>query len=199
MRQAMPGFVNMHRTAETKCAIRRSWRLAGSPLILFQLMLLFCLPCAAEGPSEYDVKAAFLVNFMKYIEWQPVAARTAGTICILGKDPFGQALDDMARSPEGNLKIRRLDSAAAAADCRLLYLAPQAGDLPGGFDLMTAPSGVVTVSDTENFIDHGGTIGFLLEGKQVRFEISLTSAGRAGVKISSRLLGLARRVIGAPG
>ena len=149
---------------------------------------------AAQGPSEYQVKATFLYNFVKFIDWP--ATRNEGPIelCVLGKDPFGGAL---GRAVEGKtvngrpLVIRRIGEIAAGRSCHVLFVsAPEAGRVS---EIIKAIRGrnILTVSDVDRFCERGGIITFLMEGQRVRFRINPKMAASAGLKISSKLLQLA--------
>ena len=157
---------------------------------------------AEVAVSEYDVKAAFLFNFTKFVEW-PSAAFTDEhsplRICILGEDPFGKTLRVLT---EGEVAGRRLtllhlDKLNNLEACHVLYVSRSEVDrLPQVLaGLHNAP--VLTVGDAKGFIDEGGMINFILEGSKVRFDVNQEAAERAGIKISSRLLALAKHVKGS--
>ncbi len=181
----------------------------------FPLLLAACglggmgglgLPGAAraEGVApEYAVKAAFLFNFTKFVEWPPAAyadERSPLKICVLGDDPFGKALQGVKGEEVGGrrLDLAHLDNDNHLEACHVLFVSRSERDrLPRILaDLHGAP--VLTVGDTPGFTDQGGMINFVLEGSKVRFDINQDAAERAGLKISSRLLALAKHVKGRP-
>ena len=153
----------------------------------------------ASSP-EYEVKSAFLLNFAKFVEWPPAAAASAARevkICVLGEDPFGEALDRTVSGKEiGNRPVAavRVATASEAAGCAVLFVsASEAGHLDAVLaGLRGVP--VLTVGDTRGFAGAGGIIGLFLENDRVRFEINVGAAHDAHLKISSQLLGLARIV-----
>lgn len=155
---------------------------------------------AQPGPSAEEVKAAFLCSFSEFVEWPGPASGTI-TIEIIGTDPFGRRLDETARARQGSraIAIRRAHQLAAAGQREIAFIsASELADLDAVLAKL-AGSPVLTVSDIPGFAARGGMIGFVLEDRRVRFEINLAAAERAGLRISSRLLNLARLVPDAPG
>jgi hypothetical protein len=154
---------------------------------------------AAEesSPLEYQVKAAFLLNFTKFIDWPPSPPGNAGPsfeICILGDDPFGTVLDQMLEGETlrgQNVAVQRVRRPVPAS-CRVLFISKGERDLEGL--LPSLGPGVLTVSEDNAFLRDGGMIGFVVENHRVRFDINQTVAGRAGLRISSKLLKVARSV-----
>jgi hypothetical protein len=151
---------------------------------------------AAQGPSEYQVKAAFLYNFVKFVDWPDTPAAQEGPIeiCVLGKDPFGGALERVVEGKTVNgrpLVILRVKEVAAARSCQVLFVsASEAGRVSEITQAVHAWS-VLTVSEIDRFSERGGIITFLMEGQRVRFRINPKMAASAGLKISSKLLQLA--------
>jgi hypothetical protein len=147
--------------------------------------------------SEYQIKAAFLLNFAKFIEWSATPAlenERSFAICILGEDPFGKALEDTVageRIESRRVTIRKI-SAPNAGSCQILYVSathPQIPSLPAAVG-----TGVLIVGEGETFAREGGMIAFIIENRRVRFDINQRAAQRAGLKVSSRLLAVARSV-----
>jgi hypothetical protein len=167
------------------------------------LLVLAALPGAAGAQvaaPEYDVKAAFLYNFTKFVEW-PAAAFPDGTLrlCVLGEDPFGKTLQTVAGEEVAGHKLIVLSAGKLSdpAGCQVLFISrSESARMP---QILSSLRGVpvLTVGDTRGFLEQGGIINFTFEGSKVRFEINQESAERAGIKISSKLLRLATRV--APG
>lgn len=150
-------------------------------------------------PSEYQLKAAFLYNFAKFVEW-PAAALPQNdspfVIGILGENPFN---DDLKKTVAGKkildhpITVVPLPSVAAATNCHILFISTSEKDrLPEIFQALSQTS-VLTVGEMERFTQAGGIINFTREGNKIRFEISDDAAKRAGLKISSKLLSLAVR------
>jgi len=149
----------------------------------------------ASPPSEYQIKAAFLLNFTKFIEWPAgEAAGSPFSICVLGEDPFGPVLDQLVEGETvGGRKIavRRI-RAEATGSCEILYVSKQEQNIRAV--LAGAGAGVLTVGEGDEFLDNGGMIAFILENRRVRFNIDQGAAQKAGLKLSSRLLAVARSV-----
>jgi hypothetical protein len=152
--------------------------------------------CRAQ-PSEYDVKAVFLLNFAKFVDWPASAFGNADSpivICILGKDPFGHAIDDLVQGEAVNgrrLIVRRISQAPAAHTCQIVFTQPgkETPEILSGLG-----PGVLTVGDGGDFIREGGIIAFLIENRHVRFDIDQKAAEAADLKLSSKLLSVARSV-----
>jgi hypothetical protein len=152
--------------------------------------------CAPPVPTEYEVKAAYLCNFAEFVEWPGSDGKeSAVTIGILGDDPFGTALEEIAKNravQTKTLAVKRLSRIDDALSCQIVYVSTSEGRNLAQILRSLATASVLTVSDIERFAEHGGIIGFTIEERRVRFEINLQAAERAGLRISSRLLKLAR-------
>lgn len=157
----------------------------------------------ASTPSEYQVKAAYLYNFGRFVTWPAIPAAQDGsfTICVLGRDPFGATLDAaVAGHPLGGkpVAVKRIAHPEEASGCRILFIdSEKAGSLK---EILPALSHlpVLTVSDMPDFSQRGGMIQFVLEDSRVRFEVNLTNAESAGLTMSSELLKVASGVKGRP-
>jgi hypothetical protein len=156
------------------------------------LLLLLAAPLGAQDVSvEYQVKAAYLFNFVKFVEWPTRPAIAPIAICVAGRNPFGQVLSDTVRGETVNgrpLAARII--LEPESDCDVLFV-------PRGSPAMAylrAVSGLptLTVGEEEDFIGLGGIISLRLEGTNVRFTINPDAAERSKLRISSRLLRLAR-------
>ena len=165
-------------------------------LLLF--CLFFSLSCFAQSqPTEYQIKAAFLFNFAKFIEWPPNAFPKTNSpivIGVLGKNVFGTDLKTTIRDKTVNnrrFQFEEYTSVAQATNCQILFISPSEKDnLPGIIEGLHNAS-VLTVSETDEFIQAGGMINFILQDNKVRFQISDDAAKKAGLKISAKLLTLA--------
>ncbi len=173
------------------------------PFLLLALLLAVPGLLGAQTVSEYDVKAAFLYNFTKFVDWPASAFPDPENlkICVLGDDPFGKSLRSVAGEQVGGhkLTVTQTDSLARPTGCQVLFISHSERErLP---QILAAVRGapVLTVGDTKGFADDGVIINFVLEGSKVRFEINTESADRAGIKISSKLLQLAKRIVPNPG
>lgn len=153
----------------------------------------------AKSPTfeEYQVKAAFLYYFGKFVEWPETAFESANqsfVICVLGEDPFGKELDAVVRDKSINNRpvlVQRMQDVSDMGTCHLLFVS--ASEQENISEVLRAIKwgGVLTVSEASQFIEKGGNIQFLFQDNKVRFVINVTSAERAGLKMSSQLLKLA--------
>jgi hypothetical protein len=152
-------------------------------------------------PSEYQVEAAYLYNFGRFVEW-PAKGTTAEsgsfTICVLGEDPFGQALDTtLAGETIGSQRVtaRRISSPQMSGDCRILFISSSEATRLNRIIEALDKSAVLTVSDIPQFSQRHGMIQFVVEENRIRFEVNLTATQRAGLTLSSELLKVATAVI----
>lgn len=152
----------------------------------------------AQG-LEYQVKAAFLFNFTKFVEW-PFDAFTAPgdpvTVCVVGDDPFGESLDAVVQGETANgrpLKVHRTRSFADLRTCHMLFV-PRSERRQGTILASLRGAGILTVGDGDGFLTDGGIIRFVLDQNRVRFEVNLAAAEGNRLRLSSKLLRLARRV-----
>ena len=159
-------------------------------------------PPAPTSPTEFEVKAAFLYNFARFVEWPAETGHDAGTpfvIAILGRDPFGAVLDDtVAGKTVGGrpIEVRRIARADEARDAQIVFVSPS--ERPNTAAILKALErpGILTVGDTDGFASQGGAINFTVQARRVRFEINPTAAEQARLKMSSQLLKLATLVPG---
>ena len=167
------------------------------------LLLLGALAAGAQEvplptPLEYELKAAFLYNFAKFVEWPPEAFagdRSPLTICVHGTDPFGDTLDNVVRGEslgERSLLVQRPESLDGLRDCHVLFVSRS--ERTRFAEILSRVQGepVLTVGDTDGFLKAGGVISFVLEENKVRFQINPEAAERSRLKISSKLLRLAK-------
>jgi hypothetical protein len=183
--------------------MRRAIALGCWRTVKILILLAMVRPtAAAQSASEYQVKAAFLYNFAKFVEWPPSGFRDATAplqICILGRDPFGQGLRDLVSTKTVNgrkLEIDYIVDAQLARACHILFIA--SSERARLKQILESMQGTIalTVGDTEGFAEQGGMINFLLDNDRVLFEVNRNAAERAGLKISSKLLSVAKAVIG---
>jgi hypothetical protein len=152
---------------------------------------------AQDAPLEYRVKAAYLFNFTKFVEWPPGAIPDGApfTICVAGMNPFASALEDTIRGE--TVGGRSLQSRVAEGEqdkpCQVLFVPHDVDAAP--ILKRTQMHPVLTVGESADFLRQGGIINFVREGGKVRFEISQEAASRAQLRISSRLLRLAREPV----
>ena len=156
----------------------------------------------AQGPAfdEYQVKAAFLYNFAKFVEWPPGTFANANDpigICIIGQNPFGSTLEDMVQGKkigDRAFVVRRLRDTQQVRNCQILFVAATESKRTRALLETLKGVGILTVGETDDFTAAGGIIGMKLEGTRVRLQIALETAESTRLHISSKLLGVAEIV-----
>ena len=156
-------------------------------------------PCAAQ-PSEYAVKAAYLFNFINFTEW-PAAALEGATgpfqICLVGGDPFGPAIDEAMRGETVHghpLTVRRLRVDDPLGECRVVFV-PASVAAPAAVLRSVRNAPILTVGESEDFWRAGGMLRFEMQETHVRFDANGRAAEWAGLKLSARLMQVARTTI----
>jgi hypothetical protein len=156
----------------------------------------------APGASEAQLKAVFVLNFAKYVIWPEAAFPSATapiTIGIMGTDPFEEHLQNtvQGKSVHGRpFVIKHLADDSPLSGCQILFISHSEADRMGGILDRAGALPILTVGEDEMFARHGGIINFVLKNGNVRLEIDLASARRAGLTISSQLLAVADVVKG---
>jgi hypothetical protein len=156
-------------------------------------LVLFTHPAvrAADVSLEYRVKAVFLFNFIKFIEWPGPAESGPWTICVAERNPFGEVLSETVRGElVSDRPVTTRVVAAPDSKCHVLFVpegAPAKPYLRAAREMHT-----LTVGETPEFLETGGMVNFVLEDGKVRFEIDPKAADSADLRISSHLLRLAR-------
>lgn len=162
--------------------------------------LLLCPLLAASHaapPGEYEVKAAFIHNIAKFVEWPaPVANTGKFTLCVAGEDPSGGAFAGLHGKPVGGMvwEVAMTGARANLRDCRVVFIA--ASEAANLRRILAALHGsqALTVADSEGFAEEGVMINFYLEQNKVRLEINADAARQAGLKLGAQLLRLSRVV-----
>jgi hypothetical protein len=153
------------------------------------------LSAQASKTTEYQVKAAYLANFSKFVEWPAKLPKSESfNICVLGHDPFGAALDAAVAGETINripLAVKRISRPQDALDCRVLFISSSEDSQWKEILAALKAVSVLTVSDMREFAQRGGIVQFILDGKRVRFEVNLAATGPPGLALSSELLKLA--------
>ena len=146
---------------------------------------------------EYPVKLAFLYNFTKFVEWPSGSYRSAESplaICVVGADPFSPDLEGelRTRSVGGHpVEIKRSTPRDNLNACQIVFVPLTEETQATRIVMGLRGSSTLTIGEAEGFAMLGGIINLTVEGSKVRFEINLLAANRAGLKISSKLIGLA--------
>jgi len=153
-----------------------------------------------DSANEYELKAAMLYNLTRFVEWPPSAysdPQAPTVLCVLGRDPFGESLKALGQKQDANgrpVSIKQLNKESEIRDCHVLYISTSERKSMAQILSRLKGSSVLTVGEMSQFAAQGGIVQFTLEDQQVRFEINLDAASRMTLKISSRLLALARIV-----
>jgi hypothetical protein len=174
------------------------------PALAIAAMLLLALPVrlTSQTANTDDVKAAFLFNFARFVEWpaESTSGATAINLGVLGSDSIGDALRTMVKDKTvagRRLTVRRASSDDDLSALHLLFISQaEKARVPDVIKRLEG-SAVLTVSDVDRFCESGGVIGLVVESNHVRFDVSLGAAERSRLRVSSKLLNLARKVHGA--
>lgn len=181
-------------------------------LVLFATVLAAEALTDPEDNREYQIKAAFLYNFIKFVDWPEEAsdANKPIIIGIIGNNPFGNAFEPVKDKPVKDRKViiqlfeglsktgnfKKHPQIEAIRACNLLFICrSEKKKLKETLDLLKDHS-VLTVADMQGFLEAGGIINFVIEKNKTGFEINIAAAKKAKLEIRSNLLRLAKRVVG---
>ncbi len=165
-------------------------------------LAFLCLTAGAAGQvvSEYQVKAAYLYNFAKFVEWPAEGFSSPADsfeVCIFGEDPFGAGIDELMHDKvvqQRKLVLRRIASFSEARSCQILFVPRASRAQTRELLEQIKSSSILTVGETPDFLRNGGVINLVLEQDRVRFDVNLDAAQRTRLRISSKLLAVARAV-----
>jgi hypothetical protein len=176
---------------------------AGVCIVLVALAnaLVSGVVMAAPGISqEYEVKAAFLFNFAKFVAWPTAAFKDTQEplrLCVLGHDPFGQSLKSLVAGETINQRpivIVDARDTDRITDCHMLFISRSEQQRILEILDGIGASAVLTVSEVDEFASHGGNLNFFVEDSRIRFEVNPASANRQGLRLSAQLVKLGRLV-----
>jgi hypothetical protein len=185
----------------------RAARHSSAQAVIIAVLVAFSVSAslAAEvaAPSEYELKAVFIYNFIKFTEWPPAKLGKSDEpfiIGILGKDPFGGALDKVVEGDtlyDKRVVVRRYARVDDVVASHALFISvSEEQSITAVLKLLDGQgASILTISETENFAKRGGVIGLKKENKKVVFGINLIAANRAGLNISAQLLKIAKDVV----
>ena len=164
------------------------------------LLLAFVSQAGAEEATEAAVKAAFLYKFASYVEWPADTLRSPDTpfvFAVMGADDVATELERIVpgKIVHGHpAAVRRVKEGATLSGVHVLFIGRGQANLPELLRVSRQP-GVLTVTESEHGLEMGSVINFIVSGDRVGFEVSVASAESSGLKISSRMLNVARRVV----
>jgi hypothetical protein len=167
-------------------------------------LLVLCLGlvgrAAGQASLEYEVKAAFLLNFTRFVQWPGPPDRDPFRVCVFRSNPFGDALPatfEGETSQNRRVTPVHVTSPADARACHAVFVPRTESHLAE--ELLQALRGhaVLTVGESSNFLRQGGVVNFVVERERVRFDINAAAADAANLRVSSKLLRLARQVVPA--
>jgi hypothetical protein len=178
---------------------RRAW--CGLALAAL-LLLVRPLELSSQTANTDDVKAAFLFNFAKFVEWPSDATSGTTTLSlgVVGNDAISDALRTMTRDKivgGKGVSVRRAAPGEDLASFNLLFIGQSEKARLGDVLKRLEGTAVLTVSDADRFCEQGGVIALVIVDNHVRFDVSLEAAERSRLRVSSKLLNLARRVFGS--
>ena len=174
------------------------WRIA----VAIAVALLCCLPAslvAQQTADESQLKAAFLFNFGKFVEWPEAAASAKEplTICVAGDNGVAHSLSELTAGKAVNgkeVKVVLLHSLESNGNCQILFIGRSASKDKKTLLERVQNAPILTVGEEGNFTEQGGILTFLKEGSRIHFAVNQEAAARSGLKISSKLLALAQIV-----
>ncbi len=148
-------------------------------------------------PREYQVKAAFLLNFTKFVEWPTdgfADATSPIAICVAGEAPIEPVLRQMieGESVNGRRIVMLKNPPAPSKSCQVLYVGNDQKEIPRLLSSLGRTT--LTVGEVESFLADGGMINFVIDNRRVRFDINQKAIANSALKVSSKLLSIARRV-----
>jgi len=179
------------------CRLRRLCIALSASALFFSV----CSQAQPQQVNAYQVQAAYLYNFGKFVTWpdgSPASQSETFTICVLDGDPFGDTLHStlVGESVGGKpVVVKRIPKAEDAGACHILFIGSAQGRDLGKILIAVDHISVLTVSDMPGFSKRGGMIQFVLEGNRIRFEINLESAQKSHLVFASELLKVAEAVI----
>ena len=165
----------------------------------FMLSIALCSSCSAQAaiPDEFQVRAAIIVNLVRFVTWTPARGNAHAPLVVglLGYDQQGTALESYlsSHSIDGRqFQVKKIGHGDRTDDCQIIYVAPSEQRRFEEISDSLAHNGVLTVSDNRAFALSGGIVGLPVVGDRIEIQINLLQAQQSGLVISSRLLGLAR-------
>jgi hypothetical protein len=185
---------------------------AGIALFLCMVVLPIEFTLEARGvpeplpmdPSQAEIKAAFLLNFARFAEWSPTSISEAPTLlifCFDGAEDVRTAFQSVAGGKEiegRKIAIRKISLPVDARTCDVVFANDSKRDREIKLLKTAQDAGALTVGDGPDFLSCAGMIQLFVDDNRMRFDVNMTAVGRANIKLSSKLLALARHVVELP-
>lgn len=158
---------------------------------------------AQQGPTDSQVEAAYLYNFLRFVDWPddpPMESRSPWVLCVVGDTSVGDDLKQLVsgKSVRGHdLEARKLPISADLRGCNVLFIGASEKKRLGWILTSLRGSSVLTVADMDHFVESGGMIQFVIQDSRVRVAIDVGATSRARLNVSSKLLSLAIAVTGS--
>lgn len=163
---------------------------------LFLITFLSVTVAAQGSEQEANLKAAFIYNFTKYIDWGNYNGRNEFVIDVLGDTPIENSLEQIAKDNTVNDKpivVHILDNPSKARDCDILFISKDCGFTLKKI-LSKISKGVLTISEQPGYAEQGTAFNFIIINNRLKFEANLNAISSAGLKAGSQLLKLAKIV-----
>lgn len=201
-----PGSLSPTLLTRVELPLRGLWIFALTRLIAATLLLAntpAANPAAPPSkPSEYDVKAAYLLNFGRFVRFSGASgARSSFDICTLGHDAMGSSLDAISTNTRiQNLPVHvtHLEDISGAKACAIVFISAAESNRIREDLAILGSADVLTVSDAPDFLERGGMIQFVMLSNHIRFAVNLDAVSRCHLVLSSELLRVASSVSGKP-
>ena len=178
-------------------ALLSRWRRTAAVSLVAATTTLFGAPARAQRALEYEVKAAFLYNFIKFVEWPPDSLRPGQPfrVCTYRDDPFDGALERTVAGDtfeERSIVAERVSADETPGRCQILFV-PQSQSANATAAIRAAGTGpVLIVGESPDFLRAGGVVNFIVDAGHVRFDVNVEGAAARRLRISSKLLRIAR-------
>jgi hypothetical protein len=166
-------------------------------MILALISTMFPISQAAPAAQEYQIKAVFLFNFVSFITWPANSFKQESDpfrVCIFGEDPFGTVLDLTIENHtvEGReMKILRLKDLPTIRNCQILFISDSEQARQKDILKTIRALPILSVGDSENFIQQGGMIKFFSHNNKIRLGVNPDALETVGLKANANLLNLA--------
>jgi hypothetical protein len=173
----------------------RTIRRRFTAFLLIAAVVIFPAHFAGQEQDEYAVKAAFIFNFSKFVEWPPAGSAGPFAICILGDDPFETTIDRLTQGKTAYgraIQIRRVREAADAKTCQIVFAGAAERDKAARLVSAIRGTSVLTVGETPEFLRMGGMIALTMEDSHVNIVINTSATQTSNLKVSAKLLMLAK-------